>query len=321
MMEKIYTNNENILLLDVRSPSEFNHAHIPHAYNLPLFSDDERAIVGTAYKKQSKELAIKIGMDFFGPKMRPMVEEVENLLRNKYNIKVDENFIPQDYKIHVQCWRGGMRSGAVAWLLGLYGFQVELVKGGYKAYRNWVLEQFTLDYDLKILGGYTGSKKTAILHSKKQAGETIIDLENLACHKGSSFGHIAMPPQPSQELFENILAHELFTKKDSTIWLEDECQRLGHVFIPPSFWKSMSNAAVEMLDISFDQRLSNIVCEYGVLDKIALIEAVLRIQKRLGGLNTKTVIDHINNDNIKDAFSILLFYYDKAYDNKSIKIA
>ena len=138
--------NSDDLILDVRSPKEFNHAHIPQAYSLSLFTDDERKIVGTTYKQNSREAAIKIGLDFFGGKMKTMVETVEQLN-------------PKDKKIFIHCWRGGMRSNAVAWLLDLYGFKVYLLKGGYKAYRNWVLQQFEKEYELKIIGGKTGSGK------------------------------------------------------------------------------------------------------------------------------------------------------------------
>ncbi|RYY95648.1 MAG: tRNA 2-selenouridine(34) synthase MnmH, partial [Chitinophagaceae bacterium] len=189
------------LLLDVRSPSEYAHAHLPGAMSLPLFSDAERAQVGTAYKQQSREAAIKIGLDHFGPRMRATIETVERAAR--------ERDLGPKPVLCIYCWRGGMRSGAVAWLLDLYGFTVHVLDGGYKSFRNYVLETFTLPFRLRILGGYTGSGKTELLPQLKALGETVVDLEGLACHKGSAFGSIDMPPQPTQELFENLLALEL----------------------------------------------------------------------------------------------------------------
>jgi tRNA 2-selenouridine synthase len=145
-----------IPVIDVRSPAEFEQARIPGAYSLPLFSNEERAIVGTAYKQERREQAIKLGLDFFGVKMRRMVEEVEALLKEENNKHVV-----------VHCWRGGMRSAGVAWLLDLYGFKVFTIIGGYKAYRRWVLEFIKKDFKINILGGYTGSGKTEVLHHIK----------------------------------------------------------------------------------------------------------------------------------------------------------
>lgn len=293
----------NLPILDVRSPSEYNHAHIPGAINLPLFSDDERAVVGTAYKQTGKQAAIKIGLDYFAPKMRPMVEFAEDLLMDK-----------TEKSVVVHCWRGGMRSGAVCWLLNLYGFKVHKLEGGYKTYRNWVLDQFTKDYHFKVLGGYTGSGKTKILNRFHEEGKSTIDLEKIAVHKGSAFGHIDMPPQPSQEMFENILANELYAKRNSEIWIEDESQRIGSINLPQALWDTIRKANIKFLEVPFVERLENIVNEYGCLPKDKLESAIIRIQKRLGGLDTKNALIFLKENNIKECFTILLKYYDKYYD-------
>ena len=168
-------------VVDVRSPGEYAHAHIPGAYSLPLFTDEERKIVGTAYKQQSREQAIKIGLDFFGGKMRKMVEEVEQFVRSSELNSATTQLKTQHSKtVLVHCWRGGMRSAGVAWLLDLYGFKVYTLVGGYKKFRNHVLETFNLPFNLKILGGYTGSGKTELLKTLKEKGETIVDLEGIA---------------------------------------------------------------------------------------------------------------------------------------------
>jgi tRNA 2-selenouridine synthase len=294
-------------IIDVRSPSEYIHAHIPCAYNLPLFTDEERCIVGTAYKKESKEKAIKIGLDLFGPKMRPMVEEVEQLLgHNK--------------KVVVHCWRGGMRSGVIAWLLDLYGFEIYTLTGGYKAYRNLVLDTFTKTYKLHRIGGYTGAgktKKLAILHKD---GNQAIDLEELAQHKGSAFGHLGMLNQPSQEMFENKLAQALMRMDhNQVIYIEDESIRLGHVAIPKSFYTSMRASTIDKIEASFENRLNNIITEYGHLDTKDIIDAIYRIKKKLGGLEAQNAINFILQGDIKSAFTILLHYYDRAYDHAAQK--
>lgn len=291
-------------VLDVRSPGEYKHAHIPGACSLPLFTDEERKIVGTAYKQESREQAIKLGLDFFGVKMRKMVEEAEQLSSNSKTVLV-------------HCWRGGMRSAGVAWLLDLYGFKVFTLAGGYKKYRNYVLDTFRLPFQFNILGGYTGSGKTELLKALKERGEKVIDLEGIANHKGSAFGNIGMPPQPGQEMFENLLSKELrkslVSQPESPVWLEDESQRIGLVNIPGELWKTMRQSPVYFLDIPFEERLKHIVQEYGQLDPEKLADAIGRISQKLGNLNAKTAILLLNEGKITESFDILLKYYDKHY--------
>jgi len=287
------------IVIDVRSPGEYNHAHIPGAYSLPLFNDEERKVVGTTYKQQSRENAIKIGLEYYGTKMRAMVEQVEEWLKDK-----------QDKTVLVHCWRGGMRSAGVAWLLDLYGFKVYTLVGGYKAFRTKVLAEFKKPYSFRIVGGYTGSGKTEVLH--KMSG-SVVDLEAIAGHRGSAFGAIEGVVQPSQEMFENKLALQLTEHAGETIWLEDESQRVGHVNIPHELWKQMRASQVYFLDIPFEERLQYIVTGYGRKDKEKLVNAIIRIQKRLGPLETKTAVNYLLEDNISDCFAILLKYYDKQY--------
>jgi tRNA 2-selenouridine synthase len=304
-------------VLDVRSPGEYAHAHIPGAISLPLFTDEERKVVGTAYKQQSKEQAIKIGLKYFGPKMVAMVEEVEALV-NKCK-PANDSLTNDPMTVIVHCWRGGMRSAGVAWVLSLYGFKVYTIVGGYKAYRGWVRIQFENTYNFNILGGYTGSAKTKLLYLLANKQQQIIDLEGLASHKGSAFGKIGMPKQPSQEMFENVLAEALFvatTKPPTancTIWLEDESQRIGDVMLPDAIWKQMRSSPVYFLDIPFEERLNYLVKDYGKGQTEEFVNAVIRIKKRLGGLEAKTAINHLMEGEMKEAFRVLLTYYDKWY--------
>jgi tRNA 2-selenouridine synthase len=295
-------------VFDVRSEAEFSHAHIPGAHNLPLFNNEERAVVGTIYKQKSRELAIKKGLEYFGPKMKDMIVFVEETIA-KLN--------PENKTVLVHCWRGGMRSAGVAWLLDLYGFKVYTLIGGYKAFRNWVLSSFDQKIKFRILGGYTGSGKTIVLYALKEKGAPVIDLEGLAGHKGSAFGNIGLPKQPSQEMFENKFAVEIHKNinvlSEKEIWLEDESQRIGTVNIPQILWNYIRTCPVYFLDIPFEERLNYLVETYGKLDNTELGEAIKRIQKRLGGLETKTALQHLEEENLKDCFSILLKYYDKQY--------
>jgi tRNA 2-selenouridine synthase len=317
-IKEFLSGSKRKVLLDVRSPGEYNHAHIPSAISLPLFSDEERKIVGTTYKQKSREDAIKIGLNFFGPKMRKMVEEVEAIT----------NSVNQS-EIFVYCWRGGMRSAAIAWLLDLYGFKVYTLAGGYKTFRNYVLQTFEQPFQFKILGGYTGSGKTEVLNELEKKGETVIDLEKIASHKGSAFGSFKMPPQPKQEMFENLLAVELVKKSmvngewltehfnkaaaHSPIWLEDEAQRIGDLNLPNALWETIRESPVVFLEIPFEERLNHIVEEYGECEKEKLIDSTKRISQRLGGLDAKNTIGFLEKGEIKEAFRILLSYYDKRY--------
>lgn len=321
------------IVIDVRSPAEYAQGHIPGAVNLPLFTNEERKVVGTAYKQESREKAIKIGLDYFGPKMRGIVEQVEGMCEVR-NTKYDSDFgsdKPQTPnpkpQILLYCWRGGMRSGAIAWLLQLYGFDVAVLAGGYKAFRTHVLKTFGQPFPFKVIGGYTGSGKTELLQSLKTKDEAIIDLEAIARHKGSAFGNIGMPKQPTQEMFENQLSLELLAvsskqehsglsssfKGTGGIWIEDESQRIGQLNIPSALWKTVRQSPVYFLQIPFDERLKHIVEEYGAMEKCALGEAIRRISKRLGGLQTKEALRHLEEGAITNCFSILLSYYDKHY--------
>ncbi len=314
-------------VFDVRSPAEFLHAHIPSAYNLPLFNDEERKIVGSTYKQQSRQQAIKTGLDFFGTKMRSMVEEAESLIAN-HNANNDQR---STNIVLIHCWRGGMRSAALAWLLDLYGYKVYTLAGGYKAFRNRVLQQFEKQYYFKVLGGYTGSGKTILIEELQRLGQAVINLEALANHKGSAFGGLENESQPSQEMFENLLAITLFKHNNlnkatkeielqsqddllfNSIWLEDESQRIGKLNIPKGIWEKMRNSPVYFIDIPFKERLDYLTNTYGTIEKEKLINAIVRIQKRLGGLETQNAINYILENNISESFSTLLKYYDKCY--------
>ena len=281
-------------VLDVRSPGEYAHAHIPGAHSLPLFSDEERKVVGTAYKQQSREAAIKIGLDYFGVKMRTMVEQAEAIVKAHKQADAVNTVL-------VHCWRGGMRSAGVAWLLDLYGFKVYTLAGGYKTYRQWAIAQLQHPYPFRLIGGYTGSGKTDILKQLQKKKHAVIDLEDIAKHKGSAFGDMPVP-QPSPEMFENTLALQLYDAMRNLpeahpyIWMEDESQRIGDLNIPHELWKTMRQSPVQFLEIPFEERLKKIVLDYGPLDRQRLVSAIERITNRLGGLEAKKAIRFLQEE-------------------------
>ena len=289
------------LTLDVRSEGEFNYGRIPHATNLPLFNNEERKVIGTTYKQQSRNEAILEGLDIVGKKMGNFIRFVQPLIK--------EN------KVFVHCWRGGMRSGSMAWLLNLFGYEVFVLKGGYKLYRHHVLALLAKKFHYIVIGGRTGSGKTLVLNELKNSGEQIIDLEALANHKGSAFGALGQPVQPSTEHFENLVAEELKTFDETKrVWLEDESRTIGRVFLDVNFWNHKCNAPLFVIELPVKIRLKKLLEEYGGFSKEELKTSFNHIVRRLGNEQWKNAIAALEESNVEAATKIALHYYDKAYD-------
>jgi tRNA 2-selenouridine synthase len=287
-------------IFDVRAPLEYAQGHIPGAVSFPLFSDEERARIGTTYKQVNPDKAVLLGLDLFGPKMSRMVQQAQKLAPGK--------------AVRVHCWRGGMRSGAVQWLLELAGFQVQLLNKGYKDYRHFALDEFAQPRPLLVLGGLTGSGKTDVLHELARRRQPVLDLEGLAHHKGSAFGSIGQPTQPTQEQFENNLAWQLGALPDTApLWVEDESRTIGSMHVPPPFFAQMQAAPLVLLEIPRAVRVRKLAAEYGREDAGALATSILRIRKRLGGLATKEALAAIAEDDMEKMVSLVLDYYDKTY--------
>ncbi len=289
-------------LFDVRSPGEFAHGHIRHAANLPLFTDEERKIIGTLYKQQGRAIAVEKGFALTGPKMADWAKLAATCTEQE--------------AVLMHCWRGGMRSNAMAFLFDSVGAQSVVLCGGYKAYRSAAQEEFIRARKFVVIGGSTGSGKTELLHELRAQGETIIDLEAIAKHKGSVFGSLGMDEQPSVEQFENNLFEVLRLIPDNTrIWIEDESRSIGRNFIPPPFYRLMHEAPLIVLSTSMQQRVDRLVNDYGKFDPEELTAAFLRIQKRLGGKATQDAVSAVNAGNLHAAAEIALYYYDKAYNH------
>jgi tRNA 2-selenouridine synthase len=233
------------------------------------------------------------------------------------------SFIRQARKLSVSgnacvyCWRGGMRSESMAWLFQLVGLKPSVLKGGYKFYRRFIHELFGTNFQIGILGGMTGSGKTDVLLALKEKGQQVIDLEGLANHKGSVFGGLGQAPQPSTEHFENLLAHELLKIDLSRLfWLEDESLNVGHVAIPAALYDLMQSSPMVMMDVPPDVRTERLVAEYGNFDREVLQSLVTKISRRLGAVQAKKAIEALDQGNLKISISIVLNYYDKAYQHK-----
>jgi len=290
--------------VDVRSPKEFTGGHIPLAVNIPLFTDDEREVIGTLYQKQGREPAILKGLDFALPKVFDYLSSLEKVARGK--------------TICLHCWRGGLRSEMMAEVFCKAGYQVYLLEGGYKAYRRFIRDAFSVHAKIIVLGGYTGCGKTDILKALDRLGEQVIDLESLASHKGSVFGALGQGHQPTNEQFENEL-YNLWSGMDLSrrIWLEDESRSIGRVALPPPVYEHISNAGMVKVILDKKLRISRLVEEYAGFDKALLAGALLRIREGLGGTRFKLAMEALDKDDFAMVADLVLEYYDKAYQ-KSI---
>jgi len=317
-IEKFLEEGKKSLIIDVRTPAEFEQGHIPGAYNIPLFTNEERAIVGTLYKKTGKQEAIHKGLEIFGPRMIWYIEELKKVAAAVAATDTSTSHSDESNNIktiYIHCWRGGMRSGSIAWLFEIYGYKVFTLKNGYKSFRNLVLEEFKKERKIKIIGGRTGSAKTLVLPELKKKGLQVIDLEKLAHHKGSSFGSIGELPQPSQEHFENKLALELrFTNENEDLFLEDESKLIGRVIIPSPFFLQMRSCSVFYFDVPFEERAKYIAEHYGKYPKEELLVATERILRKLDTRFSKDALRFLEEGNLIESFKISLKYYDKTYE-------
>lgn len=287
-------------VVDVRSEKEFEEGHIPGAVNIPILKNEERVAVGTDYKEKGQAEAIKTGFRLVGPRFLEIINHAERVADGR--------------ELLVHCWRGGMRSGNFCQVLDMAKLKTHQLQGGYKAYREKAVASYGMPMNLHVIGGYTGSGKSEILRALRDCGEQIIDLEGLANHKGSAFGGLMMPPQPTTEQFQNELFERLIALDTSRrVWVEDESIAVGKIFLPQDFWRQMTTATVYELDVEKSVRIQRLVREYGHADKEEFLAAMTNITKKLGGQHFKEAKEKLFADDMAATIEILLTYYDKAY--------
>lgn len=289
-----------IPVIDVRSPAEYEHGHIPDAFNLPLLNNEERSIVGTLYLQKGSREAMIRALELIGPKMKEYADLALSTAPGR--------------ELILHCWRGGMRSDSMAWLFNTVGIKTYTLEGGYRSYRRYIHNCFAKPLKLIVIGGMTGSGKTRVIEALESKDKQVIHLERLASHKGSVFGGIGMPVQPATEQFEN----DLFTRiiqigVDEPVYIEDESVAIGRVFIPQPFFKQMRSAVYLNLIVPTARRVENLTEEYANSSKEDLIKGVKRIERRLGLANAAQVCRFINNGEMTKAIELVLYYYDKVY--------
>lgn len=289
-------------VIDVRSPGEFLQGHIPGARNIPLFDNDERARVGTTYVKIGKEPAIELGKSIAGEK-------------TDYYLNAIREVAPEKQML-LHCWRGGMRSAKIAAFFAEAGYKVFVLEGGYKAYRGYIRKQFSSGRPIFLIGGYTGSGKTGILNEIGKLGHQIIDLEALACHKGSNFGHLGQHTQPTTEQFENDL-YSQWAELDQLkpLWLEHESMNIGSVTLPDTFHAAMLKGKLFFIELPKDYRIKRLVDEYACFEKSVLQAVLEHIGQYMGSYQAHEVLKALQNDDFEKVADITLVYYDKLYAN------
>ena len=293
-------------IVDVRSPGEFAEGHIPGAFNMPIFNDEERAIVGTLYKSKGRIPAIEKGLEIVGPKMSDFVQAA---------IK-----IASSGTLLVHCWRGGMRSESMAWLFERVGIKCLILKGGYKAYRSFLQEKVGDIPHLIVIEGHTGSGKTEILYHLKANGEQIIDLEGLANHRGSVFGGIGQEPQPTTQQFQNEIFDEILRfDLSKRVWIEGESLSVGRVFLPDPLWSRMNETRCVEITVPRDNRIKRIVEEYGVLPDELMESAIRNLGKRLGDQRMNEILNDYHQKELTKVSDLLLRYYDETYQHSRNK--
>lgn len=295
-------------VIDVRSPSEFAHDHIPGAINLPVLDDAERAEVGTVYKQESRFLARRIGA---AKVARNVAAHLEGALRDR----------PPSWRPLVYCWRGGMRSGAMATILNQVGWYTQTVEGGYRSWRRHVTASLygrPLGCRLLLLDGNTGTGKTDILRRVALRGGQVLDLEGLAEHRGSLFGHHADRPQPSQKLFESrLLACLEAFDPQRPVLVEAESSRIGALALPPPLWAAMQAAPMLEVVAGLDARAGYLTRAYA--DIVAHRERLGTLVDSLRRLVPRETLQAFHGrvaagDDVGLARALMEAHYDRAYE-------
>lgn len=299
--------SKDVCFIDVRSEGEFEEGSIPGALNIPIFNNMERAKVGTAYKQVGPDEAKSLGLEIASPKLPELYSEIHKLTAEK--------------QVMLYCWRGGMRSKYTASILESLGLNVSRIKGGYKAYRRYVhnyLDFETIPHKCIVLHGLTGVGKTIIIQKLKEQGLAALDLETIACHRGSAYGNISMPDSPSQKDFESQVVQDLVKAEEKgIIIIECESRRVGKLIVPSAIMKSMSMGYRILLYASMDVRVDRIIADYtsGPNNNIEELQySTSLLKKSLGN----KVVDDLNKKIAEKNFAevipyLLTNYYDPLY--------
>lgn len=306
---------ENAIPIDIRAPIEFKDGAIPRAINIPLFTDEERAEIGTIYKQSGQNAAKWRAMEVVSPKIPSMLDEIRSLMKNGQPV--------------IYCWRGGMRSRSVATFLEYAGVHSVRLIDGYRAYRQYILEQIPMRMPEKavVLHGMTGVGKTDILHILKSKGFPVIDLEGLAAHRGSVFGGFGIGEGSgnNQKTFDALFFEALRNLNESPYMIiEAESKRIGRAVLPAELLELKKNGLHLHIQASLETRVERIYKEYvsnyenkpWFHEKV--VEGIRQIQKRI---KDDAILEQLNlavhEKNYRKVIHYLLaYYYDSRYEHK-----
>lgn len=301
-------NEKNYILIDVRSPQEFVLEGIPGAINIPILLDNERVEVGTAYKQVSPEAAKILGINFISKRLPEIFQEINNLSK-------------QYKKIVFYCARGGMRSSSITSLFLSLGYKVFKLNGGYKSYRDFIMEELPkLNQGVKyiVIHGRTGVGKTKLLNSLESKGYSVLDLERLADHKGSFFGGLCEKRVQSQKRFDSLL-YDFFSKNRPTYVLaESESKRIGNVYIPECIHQSLLQGIHIFADTTIEHRVKIVMEDYTNTEKESIKECILKLSRYASKEYVNTLLKLLDEGNLSEISKLLMTdYYDALYQ-KSI---
>ncbi len=293
------------LVVDVRTPLEYAEDHIPGAVNVPILSNEERVEIGTLHNEAGPHAARIRGLEMTAHRMPAMVAAIAQAAAGR--------------PILVYCWRGGLRSKTVASILDLTGYRTVQLTGGYKAFRRHVMayfEPFRPPGPLVVIHGMTGIGKTEFVLGIKSDHFTVIDLEGLACHRGSAFGELGLTQDISQKHFETLL-WDAFRKAPAgrPVIVEGESKRIGKLSLPGNMYEVMQESAKVWCQASLETRVRRLIAEYGnPVYREEMAEALKRIGKRLGGDKCAEIAGYLERWELEPFTTELIrHYYDKVY--------
>ena len=294
-------------VIDVRSPGEFAYDHVPCAQNMWVLDDQQRAQVGTVYKRQGPFEGRKLG---------------GGLVAQNTGLHIQANVLdkPKDWRPMVYCWRGGMRSNSFATVLASIGFRVSVLKGGYKAYRSQVLgalPDLCEQPRFVVLGGKTGVGKTQLLTQLAQMGQQVLDLEGLANHRGSLFGALGLPDQPSSAKFDSLLFQALSAFDASRpVYVESESSKVGQCHLPKPLLENMRQSPKIDVSSALEDRVERIALDYASAfeqpDQIK--ELLSKLPQRLGHEMVRAMLSMVDQGEWKMLIeTLILHHYDHSY--------
>lgn len=298
------------ILIDVRSPSEYASETIPGAINIPIFSDDERKLVGTTYVQQSTEKAKKIGMEAAARKLPDIYEQISELDK-KYD------------KLILFCARGGFRSSSLVSLFMTIGVNIFKLDKGYKGYRSFInenLPKVIKGITFVVLYGNTGTGKTDILKSLEEKSQDILDLEGCANHRGSILGGVGLGNQNTQKMFESLIYKSLRNRKTDIVFVEGESRKIGKVIIPNYIYEVMDRGINLCINSDIEIRIDNVLRDYVHGTDKELITSLNYLRKQLSHKVIDEYIQMINLDDYRTVIkNLMIEYYDPHYEYKNRK--